>query len=261
MPKIHPSSHVDHRAELASDVQVGPGCVVEGRVKLGDGCRLMGNIYLRGPLEVGQGNTFYPFCCIGFEPQDLGFDIEKAGAGTSIGDRNTFRESVTVHRATGSQPTTIGAGNFFMANSHVAHDSLVGNDCVLANGALLAGHVTLEDNVILGGNAGVHQFCRMGRLSMLAGIRAINKDLPPFFMCYQLEGVASLNVVGLRRAGLRQHIQPLTEAYTILYRRKLPKSTAIDMIEKTLGDDPLCLELVKFCRASARGFEECDRLD
>ena len=181
------------------------------------------------------------------------------GAGTRIGDRNTFRESVTVHRATGAAPTTIGSGNFLMVNTHLGHDGVISNDCVLANGALLGGHVILEDAVTLGGNAGVHQFCRLGRLSILAGARAISQDLPPFCTCYQVGGVASLNIVGLRRAGLRDHIRPLTEAFRILYRRRLPAPKAIEMIEGKLGDDPLCMELVRFCRDSKRGLEEYER--
>ncbi len=215
---IAASSTVDPQAELAEGVEVGPNCVIQGRVAIEGGTRLIGNVYLQGPMTVGPGNTFYPFTCIGFSPQDHTFDPKTDGPGTAIGRGNTFREGVTIHRGT-KRATTIGDDNYFMVNSHLAHDCLVSARCTLVNGALIAGHVEMQDDAIIGGNAVVHQFCRVGRLSMISGQRGIVQDLPPFCLCYMPRRVTSLNLIGLRRAGLRDHIRPLKQAFEILYRQ------------------------------------------
>ncbi len=253
MPAIHPTAIVDPSAELAEDTTVGAGCIVEAGVRLGRGTRLSHRVTLEGPLVVGEDNVFYPNVCVGLPPQDLNFDPSYGGAGVSIGDRNLFREGVTLHRATGATPTTVGDDNFFMVNTHAGHDAYVGNGCTLTNGALLAGHVELHDGVTLGGNAAVQQFSRLGRLAMVAGLAPVVKDLPPFFLVHRSGHVGSLNLVGLRRAGYRTHVGPLREAFDLLYRRGLPLARAADEIERRHGDDPLCAEVATFVRAAHRG--------
>ncbi|MEZ6189819.1 MAG: acyl-ACP--UDP-N-acetylglucosamine O-acyltransferase [Phycisphaerales bacterium] len=253
MPTIHPTAFVDTRAQLADDVFVGPYSIIEGRVTLGPGCRLVSHVCLKGPLTMGENNQIYPFACIGYDPQDRSFKPDDEGPGTVIGDRNIFRESATIHRATKVKPTTIGSGNYFMANSHVAHDCTVGNDCMFANSAVIAGHVQVADKVILAGGAGVQQFCRMGRLSMLSGNEGITKDLPPFCIVHHTKRVGSLNVIGLRRNGYRDNIKNLQQAFDLLYKSGLTTRGAADRIEKELGDDPLCTEFADFIRAAEHG--------
>ncbi len=253
MPTIHPTAFVDPNAELADDVFVGPYCIIEGRVTLGPGCRLVSHACLKGPLTIGKDNQVYPFACLGYDPQDRKFSPDFEGAGTTIGDHNVFRESVTVHRATGELPTTIGSGNYLMANAHIAHDCTVGDDCMFANSAVIAGHVRIEDKVILAGGAGVQQFCRMGRLSMLSGNEGITKDLPPFCIVHHTKRVGSLNVIGLRRNGYRDNIKPLQQAFDLLYKTGLTTPAAADRIEKEVGDDPLCTEFARFIRTAERG--------
>ncbi len=261
MAQIHPSAIVDSQAQLASSVVVGPGCVIVGRVTIGEGTRLIANVYLEGPLTIGRDCTLYPFVCLGMAPQDRKFDPAQSGAGLTIGDGNVLRESVTIHRATGDRSTTVGDRNYFMANSHAGHDCVIGNDCTFANGVLLAGHVTVSDNVTIGGNAAVHQFCRIGRLVMLSGVVAITQDVPPFCVAYSDRRVGSLNVVGLRRAGLRDHLQPLKRAFHILFRERHSNNVACDRIEAELGDNPLCAELAAFVRGSKRGISPYQHID
>jgi UDP-N-acetylglucosamine acyltransferase len=141
----------------------------------------------------------------------------------------------------------------FMCNSHAGHDTVVGDDCTFANGALLAGHVTIEDRVILGGNAAVHQFCRLGRLSMLGGVIAVVQDVPPFCVVFNLRAVGGLNLVGLRRAGYRESIAPLREAFDILYCRRLTVPHAVAEMEAKVAHDPLCREFIAFVKSSKRG--------
>ena len=256
MSNIHPTSIVDSQVQLADEVEIGPGCMLQGRITLGTGTRLIGNVYMQGPLNLGPGNTFYPFCCIGFAPQDWSFESGAEGAGLRIGANNIFRESVTVHRATSFDPdcpTVIGDGNYFMVGGHVGHDSVLGNRCVLANGVQLGGHVTLEDIANLAGGAMVHQFCRIGRLAMVGGLQALTQDAPPFCICHKLRGVSSLNIVGLRRAGLRAHIDPLKHAFDILFRGGHTNPHAVHLVKQHLGHDPLCHELAEFVTRTKRG--------
>ena len=260
MAKVHQSSIVEGPVQLADDVEVGPGCVIRGKVVVGTGTRLLGHVYLLGPLTIGRKNIFYPNSCIGFGPQHRQFDVAVEGMGTRIGDDNIFREGATVHRAFGDRPTVVGNQNYLMCNSHLGHDVVLGCNCTLANGVLLAGHVTVEDNVTLGGNAVVHQYCRLGRLSMMSGGIGIVQDLPPFCTVYEMRRVGSLNIVGLRRAGYRRHVAPLQEAFRILYQERHTRPRAMEIIMERVGEDPLCAELIHFVKGTRRGITGPGRL-
>jgi UDP-N-acetylglucosamine acyltransferase len=140
-----------------------------------------------------------------------------------------------------------------MSNSHVAHDVRMGDDNTIANGALLGGHVELADQAFLGGNSGVHQFCRVGRLAMLSGGAGLTQDLPPFCTSYDTRQIGSLNIVGLRRAGCRASIPNLRRAFSLFFRAGLSNQSAVARIEEDLGHDPLCLEFAQFIKTSKRG--------
>jgi UDP-N-acetylglucosamine acyltransferase len=253
MPNIHPSSDVDPLVEMAPDVTIGPRCTIEGRVTIGAGTKIIGNAWLRGPLTIGSNNIIYPSVYLGFDAQHrTHFDPSLSG-GVSIGNDNIIRENVTIHRSTGPQPTTVGDRNFLMVGSHLGHDVVVGDDCTLVNNAAVGGHAHIHNQVILGGSAGVHQFCRVGRLSMLSASMLIVQDLPPFCTCYNSREVGSLNLIGLRRAGLLAHIRPLHDAFVLLYRSNHTIPVALGLIEAQCGHDPLVRELLAFVRASKRG--------
>lgn len=243
--------------ELADDVEVGPGCQLDGTmgaISIGPGTRLRGHAYLTGPLTLGERNRVYPFVCLGFAPQSVAFDPDRPGCGLVIGDGNTFREGVTVHRAmTEEGPTRVGDGNFFMAGSHVGHDGRVGDRCVFANGAALGGHVRVDDRVTIGGGTMVHQFARIGRNAMLSGGTGLSRDLPPFFMLTALNVAGSLNVVGMRRAGLGpDEIDDVRWVYKTLYRRGLSVARAREELQAR-ADRPLVAEYLAFLDESKRG--------
>lgn len=256
MANVHPTALIDETVELADDAYVGPHCVLRGKVTIGPGTVLHGSAYLHGPLVIGRDCRIYPFACIGFSPQHRAWDPGKDGAGVIIGDRCVFRESAIVHRAMEEKPTTIGDDCYFMANGHAGHDSIVGQRVTVTHGAVLAGHVEVGDDAIIGGNGGVHQFARMGRLAIIAGVTAITQDLPPFCVFHHTRRVESLNLIGLRRAGLRQHVKPLQRAFDIVFKSGLSNQTAAQKIEDELGDDPLCMEMAAFIHATKRGI--CD---
>lgn len=253
MPNIHPTALIDPEVEIADDVFVGPHCVIRDGVKIGAGTVLHGSSYLQGPLTLGERNRVYPFTSLGFAPQHAAYDPAESGAGVVIGDDNVFRESVTVHRAIKDKPTTIGNHNFIMGSAHIGHDSIVGNHVTMVQGSVLGGHVTLFDHVILGGIAGLHQFCRAGRYAMIAGCTSPVQDVPPFCVFHQNERIRSLNLIGLRRAGLRDHIKPLKQAFEIFFKQGLANSTALTKIESEVADDELVKEFVEFIKGSERG--------
>lgn len=251
--RIHATALIAPEAELADDVQVGPYVVIEGRVKIGAGCVIKPHAHLIGPLTMGKGNMVFSGAVLGEKPQHFQYQDEPTGV--EIGDHNVFREHVTVHRGTVQSWTTkIGNNNFFMVNAHVAHDCHVGDRCIFANGALLGGHCMVEDGVLLSGNSAVHQFVRIGRLSLLSGCSATTKDMPPYVIQQGINLVQGVNVVGLRRAGMTgEQIQNVKRAFRLIYREGRTLPVALAQMEKEMGAAPEIAHLMSFIRGSVRG--------
>jgi UDP-N-acetylglucosamine acyltransferase len=253
MHRIHPTAVISPEAELADDVQVGPYVVIEGKVRIGPGCVLRPYVHLCGPVVMGRGNIVFSGAVLGERPQHVKYNDEPTSL--EIGDENIFREHVTVHRGTTQSWTTrIGNQNFFMANSHVAHDCQIGHRCILANGALIGGHCTVADNVYLSGNCAVHQFVRIGRLALLSGASASTKDIPPFIMQQRIDCVVGVNVVGMRRAGMtNQQIDAVRRAYHTIFRTGQVLPVALAQVEQQLGMIDAVAEMIAFIRQSKRG--------
>jgi UDP-N-acetylglucosamine acyltransferase len=215
---IHPTAIIHPKAKLDATVQVDPFAVIDAGVELGADCIVGPHVYLTGETKIGAGNRFHAGCVIGDAPQDLKYKNEPTRL--RIGDHNVFREHATIHRSNKPDAETIvGSHNFFMVNSHVAHNCVVGDHVILANGALLAGHAEVGDCAFISGNCLVHQFTRVGTLAMMQGGSGISQDLPPFTMLSQGNVMCGLNVVGLRRAGFtaEQRLE-LKRLYHLLFR-------------------------------------------
>lgn len=251
--RAHPTAVIDPEAELGEGVQVGPHAVIEGAVQLGPGCVIRAGAHLIGPLTMGRHNHVHSYAVLGDAPQHLRYGGEPTRL--EIGDHNIFREFVTVHRGTtASFVTKVGSHNFFMANSHVAHDCVVGDNCLMANGAVLAGHVTLQDGVLISGNSAIHQHVRIGRLALVSGVSGLGMDLPPFFIMQRINTMCGVNVIGMRRAGVcNGSIDAVRKAFGVLYRSGLLLSHSLPRVERELGHVPEVAELVAFIRASKRG--------
>ena len=253
---IHPTAVVSPKAEIGADVKIGPYCVIGDDVRIGARSHLHSHIVIDGPIIIGEDNEFYPFSSIGARSQDLKYAGEPTHA--SIGDRNTFREFVTVHRGTTPENSTrIGSENNLLAYAHVAHDAVVGNHCILSNAATLAGHVTVEDHVILSGLAGVHQFCRVGAHSMVGGCAKIVQDVPPFTIAdghpSQLRG---LNLVGLQRRGFSEEdIRALKTAYkTLFLKKETHLASQVEVLKASeAAQNEQVLQMLDFLRSSERG--------
>ncbi len=250
---IHPTAVIHPSARLSAQVRVGPHAVIDADVELGEGCEVGPQVYLTGHTSIGPGNRFHAGCVIGDTPQD--FKYREAPTRLEIGARNIFREHVTVHRSNRlDEATVIGDGNFFMAGSHIGHNCRVGRDNIFANGALLGGHVEVDRQAFISGNCLVHQFCRIGRLSLMQGGSAISKDLPPFCIARGDNHICGLNTIGLRRAGVASADRlVLRRAYRSVFRSGQRLKVAAEQLALDFPDHGLVAEWTQFIRATKRG--------
>ncbi len=252
-PRIHPTSVIGRDVELAAGVEIGPLCLLEGKIRVGPRTRLIGHVTILGITELGADNVLHPGAVIGDEPQDLTYT--GVARSVKIGDRNIFREYTTVHRGCEHGDVTImGDDNFMMQNAHVAHDCRIGNSTIIAGGALLAGWVELGDRALVSGNCVVHQYTRIGRLAMMRGLSRTSRDVPPFCIMDGTHTLRGINVVGLKRAGVpTKSIQALRKAFTILFGARQNLKLAIERLEKSTDLTPEVIEMVNFIRAAKRG--------
>ena len=253
--KIHPTAIVSENASLSSGVEVGPFSVIEDNVKVGENTVIGPHCLITGLTSIGKDCRIYKGAVLGSPPQDLKFKL-KTRSYVEIGDANTIREFVTVNPGTdGGTKTVIGNSNLIMAYSHVAHNCSVGSHCILANAATLAGHVTIEDRAVVGGLVAIHQFCRLGRLSIVGGCSKVVQDIPPFTMADGHPAkIKSLNLVGLRRFGLdRNAIQLLKKALKILFFENHTLARASELVKSQFSGDPQIEYLLAFLKSSSRG--------
>jgi UDP-N-acetylglucosamine acyltransferase len=251
--QVHPTAILSAEADVAAGVRIGPYTVIDGPVTLGPDCVLGPHVHLVGPLVLGRGNQIGTGTVIGTDPQHLGYGGQPTR--TEIGDFNVLREHVTVHRGSHVDGVTrIGNKNYFMAHAHVAHDCKVGNDCILANGALRGGHSELQDRVFMSGCSAIHQFVRMGRLSLLTGLEGVTKDVIPFVTVRDRFTLLGVNAIGMKRAGCSPaDIQVARDAFRILYRSDLMLRPAVDRLAADLGSHPIAAEVLQFIHGSRRG--------
>ncbi|WP_421933752.1 acyl-ACP--UDP-N-acetylglucosamine O-acyltransferase [Phenylobacterium sp.] len=251
MSQVHPTAVIAPGARIAPDVVVGPYAVIGPQVRLAAGNVVGPHVVIEGATDIGPGNRFLQFCAIGAGPQVDGWAGE-AGA-LAIGGGNVFREFVTVHAATGAQPTKIGSRNLIMTGAHVAHDCVLGDDIRMANAATLAGHVEIGDHAQLSGLVAVHQHTRIGTHAFVAGGSIVTQDAPPFCLVQgDRARLAGLNAVGLKRAGFSPaEIADLRRAYRLLFLGAGPMEDRLAAARLSAG--ARALVLVEFLESSGRG--------
>jgi UDP-N-acetylglucosamine acyltransferase len=245
---------ISPQAEIAVDVEVGPFSVIGPDVVIGPGTWIGPHAVINGPTRIGANNKIFQFASLGDAPQDKKYKGEPTRL--EIGDRNVFRESVTVNRGTigGGGVTRIGNDNLLMAYSHVAHDCQLGDQIVLANCATLGGHVELGDWVSMGGLSAVHQFTKVGAHSFLAHNAAVTRDVPPYIMAVGRPAVPhSVNSEGLKRRGFTpEQILNIRRAYRVLYRSGLKLSAALELLEEAAVSQAEIRPFVAFIKRSSR---------
>jgi len=250
---IHPTAIIDPKAEIDSEVEIGPYVVIDGAVKVKRGTRVMAHAYITGWTEIGADNEIHPGAVLGDAPQDKAYKGQETYL--RIGDRNIIREHAQVHRGTwAGSATVIGNDNFLMATAHVGHNCKLGDNVILANGALLGGHVEVGNNVFLSGNCVVHQFVRIGDYALMRGLSGTSRDVPPYAIIDWQHTVRGVNVVGLKRGGFDdKRIRAIREAFRILFRKGRNLSLAMKEVEQGGRANSDVLALLEFIKSSQRG--------
>ncbi|MGX9417122.1 acyl-ACP--UDP-N-acetylglucosamine O-acyltransferase [Vibrio sp. RC27] len=253
--QIHPTAVVEDGAVIGANVKIGPFCLVDSKVEIGDGTELLSHVVVKGPTTIGKDNRIFQFASIGEQCQDLKYKGEDTKL--IIGDRNTIRESVTMHRGTiqDSGVTQVGNDNLFMINVHIAHDCIVGDRCIFANNAAIAGHVIVGNQAIVGGMSAVHQFCQIGDHAMLGGGSIVVQDVPPYVMAQGNHCAPfGINIEGLKRRGFEKpEIHAIRRAYKSLYRNGLTFEAAKDEIAVEAKVYPSVQIFLDFLEQSKRG--------
>jgi UDP-N-acetylglucosamine acyltransferase len=226
---IHLTAIIGSGAKIGANVEVGPHSIIGGAVTIGDDCVIGANVVIEGGVSIGRGNHIGHGTMIGGEPQDVSFSPTTRSR-VEIGERNIIREQCTIHRGTAPDSTTrIGDENFLMVNAHVGHNCVIGNKVIIANNVLLGGYVMVEDQAFLGGGCVFHQNMRVGRLAMAQGLSAFGKDIPPFVIAAERNGIFGLNTIGLRRAGFSAgQRDEIKRAFKLLYLSGLNTQQALE---------------------------------
>ena len=253
---VHKTAIIHAGVKLSPGVSIGAYSIIDPGVTLGDNVRIGSHCVITGQTTIGRNCKIYTGAVIGSAPQDRKFSADD-NVFLNIGENNVIREYVTMNPGTaeGGGKTVMGDNNLIMAYSHIAHDCVIGNNCVMANNATLAGHVTLEDSAVLGGLTAVHQFVRLGRLSIVGGCSKVVQDIPPFSMCDGHPAkVIRTNLIGLRRAELpTETINLLNKAFKILFFSGLAKTHALERIVNEIPSCPEIDHLLFFLKTTERG--------
>ena len=244
---VHPNAFVDPSAELYDGVSISGGAIIGPNVVIDSGTQIGPNAVIEGKTRIGKNNKIFPNVFIGLEPQDLKY--KGASSEVIIGDNNTFRECVTINKATDEgEKTIIGNNNLLMAYTHIGHNCEIGNGIVLSNSVQVAGHVKVEDNAIIGGCLGIHQFVHIGYLAMIGGMTRVDRDVPPFCLAEGHPGrLRGLNRVGIKRSGLMVNkdfdLKLLQNTWNLLFKSKDVISISLEIAMKKkldLSSSKLC---------------------
>ena len=253
--EIHSQAIVQKGAELGEGVVIEAFCYIGSNVSIGDGCRVRHHATIEGHSVLGKENDIYPYALIGGMTHDLKY--QGGHPKLRVGERNVFREYVTAHVATNPEDSTeVGSDNLFLAYSHVAHDCIVGDHLVMSSHSALGGHVVVGNHVNIGWNAGIHQFCRLGRQCMVAACAKVVQDVLPFMLAEGAPAeVRSINKLGMERSGFSsKEIEVVRTTFKALYRSELNRKQALDELESgTFANSGISSEIVSFAKKSERG--------
>ena len=244
---IHKTAIIDKNAQISSNVEIGPYSIIGPNVKIHENVKIQSHVNITGFTTIGKDNKIYPFASLGNDPQDMKYNGEKTEL--VIGEKNTIREYTTINPGTiqGGGITKVGNNNLIMIGSHIAHDCIIGNNIVIANNAAIAGHAEIQDHVILGGNCGVHQFTRIGKMAMIGGMTGVSRDVIPYGLSTGNRNVLNgINVIGLRRfKTLNKEIIGLSEAYKDLFKTENLTENLENLDSKVLKNS-LVNEVIEF---------------
>lgn len=254
MRRIHPTAIVSPKAELGENVEIGPYAIVEENVVIQNNAIIHTHAVIAGLTAIGESCEVFPGAVVGMRCQDLKYRGERTYV--ELGSRTVIRECVTVNSSTGEgSKTSIGEDCFLMAYSHVGHNCCLGNGVIMANAASLAGHIVIEDQAVIGGLVGIHQFVHVGTLSMIGGLSKVNQDVPPYSLSDGVPcSVVDINAIGLRRHGFSQETRNyIRRAFKILFKSGLATSHAVEIVKSEIPHTPEIQHLLEFIAKSERG--------
>ena len=244
---IHKTAIIDKNAEIASNVEIGAYSVIGPNVKIYENVKIQSHVNITGHTTIGNDNKIYPFASIGNDPQDMKYNGEKTEL--VIGSKNTIREYATINPGTiqGGGITRVGDDNLIMIGAHIAHDCVIGNNIVIANNAAIAGHAEIQDHVVLGGNCGVHQFTRIGKMAMIGGMTGVSRDVIPYGLSTGNRNFLNgINVVGLRRIKIsNKEIIGLSESYKNIFKTQNLNEN-LEKLDQKIKDNPLVKDVIDF---------------
>ena len=250
---IHPTALVHRDSKISESVNIGPYCIIGPEVEIDTNCILHSHISIKGNTKIGKNNEIFPFVSIGTSPQDLKYKGEKNSI--IIGDNNKLREYVNINPGTsqGGTVTKLGNNNLLMVYCHVAHDCIIGNNIVLANNVQVGGHVKIEDNAIVGGSCAIHQFSRIGQLSMVGGMTGVLSDVIPFGLSLgNRNNLVGLNLIGLRRAKIpNEDIKILQNFYDIIFSNKNFRAN-VDNLNNDVKDNKYVKIIIDFINSDKK---------
>jgi len=244
---IHKTAIINPKAKISKNVEIGPYTIIGPNVEIEDGVSIQSHVNITGYTKIGKNNKIYPFASIGNDPQDLKYKGEKTEL--LIGENNVIREYVTINPGTigGGGITKIGDNSLFMIGAHIAHDCVIGNSVVIANSAAIAGHAEINDHVVIGGNCGVQQYTRIGRMAMIGGMTGVSRDVIPYGLSTGNRNFLNgINIVGLRRSNLsNKDIIGLTDAYKEIFKTE-SLSDNLSKLNGEFKENSLVKEVVEF---------------
>ena len=246
---IHKTAIINSKAKISSNVEIGPYTIIDANVEIDEGTLIESHVNITGYTKIGKNNKIYPFASIGSNPQDMKYKGEETKL--IIGNNNTIREYVTINPGTiqGGGSTIVGSNNLIMIGVHIAHDCIIGNNIVIANSAAIAGHAEISDYVIIGGNCGVQQFTRIGKMAMICGMTGVSRDVIPYGLSTGNRNYLNgINVVGLRRnKKSNKEIIGLTDAYKEIFKTKNLNDN-LNRLNGEFKDNNLVKEVVNFIK-------------
>ena len=245
-------SYISSKSKIDPSVKIGPFCYIGDNVIIGKNCELKSHVSIVGNTTIGENNIFYPFSSIGSSPQDLKYNNEKSYL--LIGDKNIFRENVTVNPGTkgGGLKTIIKNNCLFMVSSHIAHDCKIDSNVILANNATLAGHVEIGENSIIGGNSAIHQFVQIGKFSMIGGMSGVEKNILPYCLYIGIRtGIKGLNLIGLKRNNIsNENIKMINDFLKVIFDKKSSINSKIKNLDKKYLVINEINEIIRFIKHS-----------
>ena len=250
---IHPTAVIEDGVKLGENVKVGAYAVIESGAVIGNNCVIEHHASIRKYARIGDNCKIASFAVVAGDPQDLHFDTSIQSY-VEIGEGSTVREGATIHRATVEGASTkIGKNALLMANSHIAHDCVIGDNFIQACYSALAGHVHVENDVFLSGGSMIHQRCRIGEGVIISGNSAVSMDIPPYTIAFERNLLAGLNLIGMnRRKMAREEIAEVKSLYMQVYKTTSARKNALELLESGVAKTQAGKKFLEFFKEEKR---------